>query len=432
MATERTPQPLLPPGAPAPLAQAAGVHAELDVWRAALRGVRENPLALAFQLARQRRLGRIPWLRRQAVPVIFAVIIIAAFTFIMVDNPGMRPEPAEWPWLALLFIGVPLYGIWLLRGIYELALLSQQLLGVSGRRAAHLQMDDMLALTPLTGPEIIAGTWWAVVRPLLPLVLAGGLLIWLLGLGLTLQFGDTFLEDQARVLVVLGFAPLTIACIALCSAATFTILSLWWVAMGRALKADQLSVAGALIYGIGQIIWIPAMLALMSELGFGGYYDSSAAQDFLYALLAGGLGVFGVWLMLGLAERTHSLRAGFAAVGPLLPLLVGFAFFALSLSNMNEDLNYLFGDWGNFMERMMPAMLLSWGSLVPLDPLAIPHPVLLGFVDDPYGPARGYVQNSSPWPAPLQFAALLLTQAGILALCARSAARAVELRRRAL
>src|SRR5437870_637181 len=129
-------------------------------WRAALSTLAENPLAEAFDLTRRRRLAKVPPLRRYGAALSAVLLFAGAAALFIFGKPltGTAPTPAEWPWVLLLLVGIPLYCIWLLRSIYELALLSLQLLGRHGRRAAHLQLDDMLALTPLTGAEMVLGT----------------------------------------------------------------------------------------------------------------------------------------------------------------------------------------------------------------------------------------------------------------------------------
>lgn len=430
MSARPSPQIPLPPGAPAALSgQPGGLAIELREWRAAIRGLPDNPLAHAFALTRRRRLAGIPRLRRYGAPLAVFMLLAALLIVIYIDEGmgGGGPRPSEWPWVLLLMLGLPMYGVWLLRSVYEVALLSLQLLGATTRRAAHLQIDDMLALTPLTTKEIVAGTVWTVVRPLLPVALGGAGLLWLVGLGITLEMGGSYSGDSALTFIVLAFAPVTVASVALCSLATLSTLSLWWIALGRGLKADQLSVGGALVYGLLQALSAPMWMFLSFELrssytGDAGYGE--LGEQLLLFVIAAALLLGTVWLLVRGTERMPTIRAGLAAVGPLLPAILGFAFCGALLSALEVNPSYLLFDH-DVLDAFMPNVVLSWGALLPVNPLAVPHPLLLGMV-----PLEAEFELL--WPTPLHFALLLALQAALLWTCAAAALRSVELRRRAL
>jgi hypothetical protein len=401
-------------------------------WKAALSGIAENPLVSAFELTRQRRLAKVPPIRRYGLSL-GAVLLFTAGALYVLLSPnlsGSRPSATEWPWIILLILGVPLYCVWLLRSVYEVALLSLQLLGKHGRRAAHLQLDDMLALTPLTGAEMALATTWSVLRPLLPAVVSGALLIWALGLGITLDFGGPG-GDASHMFSVLAAAPLTTACIVVSSLLALGTLSLWWMALGRGLKADQLSVGGAMVYGLLQLIWIP--LALTVEKGGPFGMDTSVGFGWLdqaaMGIAAAAAVIGGVYLLLAGTTNMPSFRAGLAAVGPLLPLMIGFGFMAGIMSALEINLSYVFYE-NNMFDAFLPNLVLSWSGLMPMNPLAIPQPSLLGF--DNAAESSYYGGTMHAWPTPVHFVALLAVQCLLLWVCAAAATRSVELRRRAL
>jgi hypothetical protein len=401
-------------------------------WRSALGTLAENPLAEAFELTRRRRLARVPFLRRYGVALAAVVLFATGAIYVILDPrlSGSQPTATEWPWIALLILGIPLYCIWLLRSVYELALLSLQLLGSHGRRAAHLQLDDMLALTPLTGAEMVLATAWSVLKPMLPVVVSGALLIWALGLGITLDFGGES-GDYSRMFSVLAAAPLTTLCILLSSALAVCTLSMWWVALGRGLKADQLSVGGAIIYGLLQAIWIPLAFAMEQNGPFTPAvgYGFEPLNQLALTIVAAALVVGSLYFLLSATENRSVIRAGLAAVGPLLPLLLGFAFVAALLSATEFSQYNVFYEHDMF-EAFLPNLALSWSGLMPVNPLAVPHPALLGFVINNDASVYGSPQHL--WPTPMHFAGLIVLQGVLLCVCANAATRSVELRRRAI
>jgi hypothetical protein len=227
---------------------------------------------------------------------------------------------------------------------------------------------------------------------------------------------------------VLAAAPLTTASLMLSSVLALSTLSLWWVALGRGLKADQLSVGGALVYGLLQGIWIPLAFLMQSE---GPFTNSPGpgfgpANQLALGLVASTLVVGGLYLLITGTRDMPAIRAGLAAVGPLLPLLLGFALFMGMLGAVTYDMSAEFYQ-PDLFTAFMAGLTLCWSGLLPINPLAIPHPGLLGF--DPSSTGYGSWQA---WPTPWHFLTLLLIQGLLLWVCAAAATRSVELRRRAL
>src|SRR5205085_2747969 len=121
------------------------------------------------------------------------------------------PDAKSWVWIALFGVVTPLYVVWLLRSVYDAALLALQVLGPPGRRALHLQLDDMLSLTPLSSEEMVAGGIAAILPPLIPVTVTGAVLIWATYLRMSTEFGSTALGTRPESYWLLLGAPLTAA-----------------------------------------------------------------------------------------------------------------------------------------------------------------------------------------------------------------------------
>ena len=167
-------------------------RAEWRAWRAAFAGLRDNPLALNFQLMRQRRLARLPWYRRNILLLLGGGIgLLWGMYFLLMSSmytgggygygtvtPSYQRLAAGIGYLeGLLSLAILMVFFWFLQRLFGALYAALTFLGLPGRRNPSEQIDDMAGITDLSDREIGAAgvnlAFAPVFKPLLALALAG-------------------------------------------------------------------------------------------------------------------------------------------------------------------------------------------------------------------------------------------------------------------
>lgn len=325
-------------GQAAPPAQPYSLRADLGAWRAALGGLRDNPLLTHLRLAERRRLSRIPRWRRN-LPLLLALgaslfsvnllDYIAAYTIYSVNIL----------YYSIFIVNIFLvYSLWLLQGVFNAVLGALGVLGRSGRRPNHLVLDDFAALTNLNDHEIAAGAAASLLPPIAVRIAVGSLLLvtmpaWKLvseGLypdwaqsntGSHFSFYGANLANStslAGAVQVVLLGPVTFILGAIAALA----LIMWFICLGRSINIEKIGIIAASTIALSQVAYPAALLYLQMFADWGFLQDvqdvfDSFVAEALIAILLWLLAPSVVALMLALARRLPWLRAALTMLSPL-------------------------------------------------------------------------------------------------------------------
>jgi hypothetical protein len=394
----------------------------------ALRGLGENPLAVYLRQAEQRRLRRGGWWRRNLSYLLLLLLELLIAGLILTDSASN----GNWRWWApfddpelglslLALLILPLYGLWACQGLYQALLDALLVLAPPSRRTHSLAIDDLSAITLLTGREFIAGALAVLLPPLLWRLGVGVFLAWqvLLACAYGTQYLGWYLlpnatPDAISTSTALAMGPLTMAALALAGALALAILLLFMLALGRRMQGTLASVSAALMV-LAQLFYTLAAYALLiaslEELPVQTPLWVCHLEKLALALLA-------AWLIaaaLSAAERSAAWRYILAVGTPMLAVLLPLLIFV--------PVGF-WTDWDNEVMEVMIYPLYAYavqlGAVSVLNPQALFSPLCWGDL--------GHVLKA-PWPEALRYPATLALQLALLAITANYALRAVRLRR---
>lgn len=430
------------------------VTGEWAEWVAALRGLQDNPVreyvARTGQGRRRGGLGRIApvalKLRRQTLRewmsgVVLALAVIDFMLLVMVNSPDACPRatslvmtitgwvtwPISEPPIRLLPAAcLVAWSLWLIAGLYRLALVSAGFLARPARGMRLPLLREDLAVTALSDHEVAAGFVSDIVGPLIVRLAVGAALCWVLqalgqwpwqrGLGL-------FSWYPSYSVAACRLDPLPWLMLLASSVLAVSILSLGLIALGRAAsQAWAPWIAGGVV--LMQLAY--PYIAVVSwrftwcgfELGdFSGAAKITAALLLLLApLWTACLALLGQW---GQARSRIRLAACILLICVLASALLGFA--AAYLSPYTTA--------GTWLVRRGTAFPLAWaiGLQVPVNPLALPSL---------YYAAKLEMLSPVAWPdgqinpaEALRYPVFLVSQVLLMLLLARAARMAVARRR---
>ena len=334
-------------------------------WRAAWAGLADNPVTRYWKLTRWRRTAHIPPWRRNLYVWFTALAGVAVCGIILGFCLYTGQELPNPPTLAVFFwwaVVLPAYVVWLAGGLYDTLYDCTQLLRASGRNVRVGELDSLTLSSPLGGHDILLGALRALLPPLYLRLLVGCVIVWI-----TITAASALADPGGSWPVVLALAPLTIGALWSCGVLAITALALLAVILGHHTRQGQSASLLSMLATVLMLAWLPTGYG-MQQAQLGG--DSTAAM-LAWCLLGGLVHLGGLALIL--------LLAVWLRLRPLVTLLGAFVLLILVLVALPVTAEALFPqDNGASAGLSLLGLTWAWGSLAPLNPLAMPSPYCWG------------------------------------------------------
>ena len=397
---------------PVPPARPGFWHLELAGWRASAAQMREawaglydNPLARYWTLAQQRRSRRMSTLRRHLPALATLLMMAVLYFFVYQVQSSSFTTPYEDLAAALYIIVLPTGFIWLLSGLYDAMRDAATLLSKTERKLKPGQLDELLAVAPLSNHHLLAGALRVLLPPLWLRIAVGAVLGWITLLTVTYE-QSSYWSD--KLMQALTLAPLTIGAVGLSGMLGGTALVLLAVVMGHRTRHGM---AAGTIAGLF-VVWPPLWLGISMTFAMSIAYGDETLQSLSWALAAIAVFLSVLLLSLWVAASTR-LKPAVALLGVPLGLLL-----VVTISGVLLD--FWSSSWFQPLgQYLLPNLVWSWGCFAPLSPLAIPSPLCWGEEQL----AAGYFSFT-------HLGMLLVLQALVVALLSRHALLHMQQRRR--